>query len=109
MTTTTILQLNKDELRQELRSVLHEVLAEHAEHTTPAPQDTKEPTNLDTWGTRADACAILKISFPTLHLLMRNGQVQFRKCRRRTLIDLDLLREKLASGELGKPQKSEVL
>lgn len=57
------------------------------------------------WGSRGDACNLIKCSLPTLHSLINDGAIQRQKVGRRTLINLTDLRAKLESGALAKYQR----
>lgn len=67
---------------------------------TNRPADAAEPK--DEWGTREDACALLKISFPSLHRLINEGALISEKTGRKRLVNLTDARRKLESGQLRK-------
>ena len=56
------------------------------------------------WGTRADACDFLKISFPTFHNLANQGLIKTKKIGRKTLVDMGDLRRAVADGRIVKYQ-----
>ena len=59
---------------------------------------------IEEYGTRADACDFLKISFPTLHGLINQGLVKIKKVGRKTLVDMADLRRAVADGRIVKYQ-----
>lgn len=55
------------------------------------------------WSDRKEAASLLRVSLPTLHSMIRKGQIEIRKVGpRRTLVNMTRLREDIASGRLGK-------
>ena len=60
--------------------------------------------SVEEYGTRADACDFLKISFPTLHGLINQGLVKIKKVGRKTLVDMADLRRAVADGRIVKYQ-----
>ena len=60
--------------------------------------------SIEEYGTRADACDFLKISFPTLHGLINQGLVKIKKVGRKTLVDMADLRRAVADGRIVKYQ-----
>lgn len=60
--------------------------------------------SIEEYGTRADACDYLKISFPTLHGLINQGLVKIKKVGRKTLVDMTDLRRAVADGRIVKYQ-----
>lgn len=56
----------------------------------------------DKWGSRQEACTLICCSLPTLHQMMRQGCVEYRKVGRRTLVNLSVLQNRLENGELAK-------
>ncbi len=99
---TQIIQLDRDDLRTELRGVLSDFFSKYEKSTTALPQ-----ADVIEWGSRVDACKIAGgISMPTLHNLMNCGAVEYRKCGRKTLVNLTDLRAKIASGEIAKYKRN---
>lgn len=60
--------------------------------------------SVEEYGTRADACDFLKVSFPTLHALINHGLVKIKKVGRKTLVDMADLRRAVADGRIVKYQ-----
>lgn len=60
--------------------------------------------SIEEYGTRADACDFLKISFPTLHGLINQGLVKIKKVGRKTLVDMTDQRRAVADGRIVKYQ-----
>lgn len=60
--------------------------------------------SVEEYGTRADACDFLKVSLPTLHALMNQGLVKFKKVGRKTIINLTDLKRAVADGRIVKYQ-----
>lgn len=80
----------------DLETICARVVAKIREDDATARRDADN----DQWGTRADACEFLKVSFPTLHSLINQGLVKTRKVGRKTLVDLGNLRRAVADGRI---------
>ena len=60
--------------------------------------------SVEEYGTRADACDFLKVSFPTFHALVNQGLVKVKKVGRKTLVDMADLKRAVADGRIVKYQ-----
>lgn len=56
--------------------------------------------SIEEYGTRADACDFLKISFPTFHSLVNQGLIKTKKVGRKTLVDMNDLRRAVSEGRI---------
>lgn len=91
----------RQELTKEIAAAVVAALHDSPQQLTPA---STAPAS-DEWGSRDDACAILKCSKPTLHAMINEGLIQRRKVGRRTLCNLTELRVKLEAGQLARYQR----
>lgn len=90
----------KEAFAEEIAALVIANLKEAGLVAVSANQDSRE--SADEWGTRQEAANIVKCSLPTIHGMMNQGCIIFRKCGRKTVINLTDLRHKLGDGTLAK-------
>lgn len=81
---------------EDLNTICAQVVAKIREDDATARREA----SVEEWGTRADACDYLKISFPTFHSLVHQGLVKTKKVGRKTLVDMNDLRKAVADGRI---------
>ena len=104
-TTAPALYMLTDEHRRALVEELKESVISALNSAGIQSIISNRPTDqqpLDEWGSRNDACNLLKCSLPTLHSYMKAGIIDYRKAGRKTLVNMSDARRKLESGELAR-------
>lgn len=97
---TPAIMLLTEESRQEFISDITQSVLNALHQKGFVSADSRGPE--DSWGTRQDACTLLKCSLPTLHMFMSRGAIIFQKIGRKTLVNLSDLQRKLEAGQLAK-------
>ena len=90
----------REAFAEEIATLVIANLKEAGMVAVSANQESRE--SVDVWGTRQEAADIVKCSLPTIHGMMNQGCIIFRKCGRKTIINLTDLRHKLDDGTLAK-------